>query len=843
MKPFYTSVEKYGNLILHTYYDESGKRKFVKEKYKPYLFVEDKNGQYSSLMDNSKKLKRIEFETISAMRDWIKDKKEISNFEYFGMENIEGQFIADRYLEDIEYDKSLINMVSFDIEVDITEKLPNIDEADLPITCISSKSSKSDKYWLFYYEGEYKNEEHVTGVPDKNVIAVKCKDEKDLLRKFVMWWINDYPDVLTGYNIDGFDVPYTVNRIRRLLGDEWVDKLSYWQYVKEHEFDSYGQIKKSYRFAGMTVLDFMDIFKKFGSLTYGTLASYKLDNVAYVVLGDRKVDYGEYGNLNGLWANNKNLYYQYNVKDTVLIQRMEDETALISLVYSVAYSSGVNLIDALGTVFLWDCTFNRECLRDNVVIPMAPRKERGGSIVGGYVKDPQKGLFKNIVSFDLSSLYPHIMMQYNISPETYRGQKPGKSPDFFLDGGENMDNTISMCANGAYYTNDFVGIIPKIIKKLYAQRKAAKKEMLEWEQKKADGDHSPEVSAKISSLNSLQMAIKVRMNGLYGAMAQESFRFYKLVMAEGITTSGQLAVRWSKKEIDKFLNEELGTKDVEYTIYCDTDSNYVNLDEVVKKYLGNRHHTREEVEEFLDKYSKEKIQPIIARGYEKMAKLLKAKENAMDMKREKICGSAIFVAKKRYCLLVYNSEGVHYSTPKVAVTGIEAVRSNTPDICKEALIESFRVMLTNGEEATQKYIEEFKEKFMKSSVYDIGRITGVKGIEDYTDPETGSYKKGCPIHVRASIVFNDNIKKYKLDNEIGAIQTGDKIKYVYLKEPNPIGENVIGFINDYLPEQFGVDKYVDYKLQFDKVFENPLSTVMEACGWSTEKQDTLDEWF
>lgn len=840
---FYTSVEKYGNIILHTYY-ENGRRKYVKEKYQPYLFLEDDNGEYRYMIDNSVKLRKQNFADINTMRDWLKEKKDISNFKYYGMEDVIGQFIADEYFEDIKFDKSLINSTSIDIEVDISEGFSSPADADAPITCITGKSSKSKNYWLFYYEDKFENDESVTGIPNSDIMAVKCKDEVDMLKKFIMWWSNDYPDVITGWNVDGYDIPYTVNRIRKVLGEQWVDKLSYWGYVKEHTYEAFGNEQTTYRFSGMTVLDYLDIFKKFGVLTYGTPASFKLDHIAYVILGDRKVSYDEYGDLNGLWQQNKNLYYQYNIKDTALIQRFEDETALLNLVYTVAYSSGVNLVEALGTVFLWDNIINRYCLQQGLVIPSAPKRQKaGGGIVGGYVKDPQVGLHKFVVSYDLNSLYPHLMMQYNISPETFIGHKEGRNVDYFMNGGANLDKTISMCANGAMYRNDVVGIIPKIIDEKYARRSSVKKEMLKWEQKKVDGDKDPSVSGMISSLDSEQMAIKVQMNGLYGAMANENFRYFMLVMAEGITTSGQLSVKWSAREGNKFLNDILETKDEDYVITIDTDSNYYNMEKVVKKYLGDKHTSRDASEKFLDVFCKEKMDVVIEKGFERLAKTMNAKRNAMKMKREKICGAGIFVAKKRYCLLVYNSEGVHYPEPKVAVTGIESVRSNTPEICKEALVESFRVMLTSGEEATQQYIETFKTKFMKADIGSIGRITGVKGIEDYTDPNTGYYQKGCPIHVRASFVHNKLVEDKGLKNSIPIIRSGDKIKYTYLKVPNPVGEDVIGFMGDDFPQQFDLDKYVDYKLQFEKVFVSPLEKVMKACGWSTEKVDNLEDFF
>lgn len=841
---FYTSCEKYGNFLLHTYYKD-GKRKYEKVKYKPYLFVENEQGEYTALMDRSKRLTKKYFDNIKAQKEWLDEYKDVTGFNYYGIEDVIGQFIAQEYPGKIEFDPTLINMVSLDIETSGENGFSSPDDADAPITCLTCKSSKSKKYWLFYYEENFTNDESVTGIPTKDILAMKCKDEADMLRKFVAWWKNDYPDVISGWNVDGYDIPYIVNRIKIVIGERYVDMMSPWEYVKTHTYESFGSERTTYRFAGITVLDYMEVFKKFGVLTYGTPASFKLDHIAYVILKDRKVDYHtEYGDLHGLWTQNKNLYYQYNIKDTALIQRFEDETSLISLVYSVAYDSGVNLIDALGTVFLWDNIINRFCLEEMVVVPKSPKRSAGGSLMGGYVMPPHVGLHKNVVSFDLASLYPHLMMQYNISPETYRGQRPNKTIEYFMDeNGENPDLTVSMCANGATFTNEFRGIIPRIIDVKYKRRSTVKKEMLEWEQKEADGDTDPRVSAMISSLDNEQMAIKVQMNGLYGAIGNENFRYFMLVIAEGITTSGQLSVKWAGREVNASLNEYMSTKDFPYLIYTDTDSIYLNLDGIVKKEFGTRHPSRDEVESFLDKFSKEYLTPVINAGYDRLKSRTNAFENKMVMKREKICGSAIFVAKKRYCLLVYNNEGVHYTEPKVSVTGIEAVRSNTPEVCKDALVESFRVMLTSGEVATQKYIEGFKKEFMKCEPGEVARITGVKGINDYRDPETGSYKKGCPIHVRASYVHNNLVKKLGMENKIQPIVSGDKIKYTYLKMPNPVREDIIAFVGDTMPKEFGLEDYIDYQVQFEKVFVGPVKKVMEACNWSPEHVDTLEDFF
>lgn len=488
---FYTSVEKYGNNLLHTYY-EDGKRNYRKEPFRPYLFVESEDGDYCSLIDNDIKLKQKRFKSISEYNEWLKNYGDVEGFMYYGLENVVDQFIQEEYPGPIQYDVNQINIASLDIEVDISSGLGNVDIAANPITCLTYKSSRSKKYWLFYYEGEYVHETIDIGIDKKNVLALKCKDEADMLSKFVAVWSNDYPDVYSGWNSQAFDMPYLIRRIRQNLGQDSVDKLSPWGYVSESKgIGSFGKEVTTYNISGMTSLDYLDLFKKFGVLSYGQQESYKLDHIAYVVLKDKKISYAEYGGLNGLWENNKPLYYSYNIKDTILVQRFEDEMALINLVMAVSYASGCNYLDALGTVHQWDTAISRYCYDKGMIVPKMPKRmpKNGKSLVGGFVKDPIPGMYKNIISFDLASLYPHLMMQYNMSPETFiEGKKvEGVDVDSVLTGKvKNPYTDRSMAANGALFDNSKKGVIPEMVEAEYARRKKVKKEMLQYEQVMTD---------------------------------------------------------------------------------------------------------------------------------------------------------------------------------------------------------------------------------------------------------------------------------------------------------------------------------------------------------------------
>jgi len=590
----------------------------------------------------------------------------------------------------------------------------------------------------------------------------------------------------------------------------------------------------------------MDAFKKFG-YKYGPQESYKLDHIAYVVLGENKLDYSEYGNLTALYDQNPQLYLDYNLKDTYLIQRMEDETSLLALVLTVAYGGGVNYSDAFGTVGIWETTIYRRLIKDKIVPTVKGNPgQRAGDLVGGYVKDPKPGMHPWVVSFDLNSLYPHLMLQYNMSPETYvNGRREFVTQDMVLnDDFNNEDPSVSVAANGACFTNQKLGIIPEIIDEYYNNRKQIKKQMLAVEQQlevETDSREKAKLKKEMNQLHNSQMAIKISMNSLYGATANIYFLYYINDMAEAITTSGQLSIRYAQKSVNTYLNKVLKTHDVDYVVYIDTDSIYVNFGPLVKAAFGTIDITRKEGEEFLDKICQTKIEKVIEQGYETLAKRMGAYRNAMSMKREKITDRAIFIAKKRYIMNTLNSEGVHYEKPKISVTGVESVRSSTPEICRNKMQELFEVIMSNSEENTQKFIDNFKQEFRNLPVEDIAKTSGTDDIDKYRD-RNNLYRKGCPMHVRGCIMYNHFLQQKKLDKKYQKIQSGDKVKFVYLKVPNPVRENMISFPG-VLPKEFGLEQYIDYDTQFDKVFLSPVENILQALGWSSEKVNTIEDFF
>jgi DNA polymerase elongation subunit (family B) len=836
-------VERYGNNILWRGY-ENGRRFSKKVKFEPTLYqpAKDKT-EYTSLLDN-RYVQPKRFESMAETKDYLERYKDVSGFDIYGNTNYVTQFIQEKYPNQVEFDINAINIFKFDIEVDISDGYPNMESADKEITSIAIKSSRSDKYHLLGRK-DYDKTKTISGIDPKDIEFTKFDTEQDLLKAFVRIWVSDYPDIVTGWNVEYFDIMYVVTRIIRLLGETKAKSLSPWDHIRLTTQERFNRKQSTYEISGVAVIDYMDAFKKFG-YKYGPQESYKLDHIAHVVLGTKKLDYSEYGTLTQLYIQNPQLYLDYNLVDTQLIQRMEEESGLLALVLTVAYGGGVNYKDAFGTVGIWETIIYRKLMEKNVIptIKSGPGASLG-ELVGGYVKDPVVGLHPWIVSFDLNSLYPHLMLQYNMSPETFiDNMRANISQDMVInDEYQNDDKDFSVCANGVHFTNSKLGVIPEIIEEYYSNRSKIKKEMLKYEQMEQDETDPVQRKAYkkiISQLHNSQMAIKISMNSLYGATANKYFLYYIAEMAEAITTSGQLSIRYAQKSVNNYLNKVLKTNGIDYIYYIDTDSIYVNMGPLVQNVFGTTDIDLKTGEEFLDKVCKEKIEKVIEDGYTELAGYMGAYRNAMSMKREKITNKTLFIAKKRYIMNVLNSEGVHYEEPKVSVTGVESVRSSTPEICREKMRSIYKVIMNSTETETQAFIGEFRKDFYNLKPEQIGKTSGTDDIEKYMD--SGTYKKGCPIHVRGAILYNMFLEKSNLTNSYEKIKSGDKVKFIYMKTPNPIRENIISFPGA-LPKEMKLEDYIDYETQFEKVFLGPVKNILTAINWSSEKVDTLEDFF
>ena len=433
-------------------------------------------------------------------------------------------------------------------------------------------------------------------------------------------------------------------------------------------------------------------------------------------------------------------------------------------------------------------------------------------------------------------------MQYNISPETLTHEKISCTVDKLLN--QEIDTTyakrrdLCLTANGWCYRKDIKGFMPELMETMYANRSKFKKQMLKVQQQYEHDKTQKHLLKEISRLNNLQMAMKIALNSAYGAMGNQYFRYFDIRMAEGITTSGQLSIRWMANEFNRYMNKLMKTNDHDYVIAIDTDSIYLTLETLVEKVCEGK--TTEQKIKYMDKICEEIFQPFIDTTYQKLSEYMNAYSQKMIMKREVLADKGIWTAKKRYVLNVHNSEGVQFAKPKVKVMGLEMVKSSTPAVIRDKLKDSLQVILHSSEKELHKYVLDFKQEFDKMPVEQIAFPRSCNGIKQYAGSPI--YAPKTPIQVRGALLYNHHCKRKGVDNKYQPIRDGDKIKFVYLRTPNPIQEDVIAFTTE-LPKELGLHSYIDYDKMFEKVFTDALQIVIEPIGWKTSEETTLEDFF
>lgn len=827
---FYTSVHRYGSKILFRGYDNKGNRLHKRLSFKPKLYLPAKNKDTDWKALDGTSVGVIELESMSEATDFLKKYEDVDNFKVYGNNNFVAQFIQEAYPGKIDFISNYIRVGNFDIEVASDDGFPHPEDAAHPVISIAYKDNYNNVYHVWGL-GDYDYSKTELNLEGGMIRYVKCQSEGELLQKFVVFWENNYPDIITGWNIRLFDIPYLINRTLKVCGEKTVKALSPWGIYKYRKIGLKGKSLDAYEIYGIQQMDYFDLFQKFG-YSYGNQESYSLDHIAHVVLGEKKLSYEEHGSLHTLYKMDHQKFIDYNIRDVQLVDKIDKQTGLMDLALTIAYKGGVNYMDTFGTTAIWDSIIYRYLSDRKIAIPPNESKQKT-SYPGGYVKDPRIGMCEWVTSFDLNSLYPNLIVQYNMSPETIVDEFVyPNGVDHFLENAPEK-NGYSIAANGSCYRKDKRGMLPDIIIGLYDERRVTKKKMLAVEQENQN-NKTADKEREIIQLNNTQMAVKILLNSLYGALGNAYFRYFDLRMAEGITLSGQLSIRWAEKAMNEAMNKILKL-DEDHVIAIDTDSLYVNM-----KPLVDAVNPADPVK-FLDKACAEKFEPILEKAYAKLYNQMDAFENRMVMAREAIADRGVWTAKKRYILHVHNNEGVQYAEPKIKIMGLEAVKSSTPQIVRDKFKKAFKVILTGTESDMQKFVSDFKEEFKSLDAEQVSFPRGVSEIEKWKDSVT-LFKKGTPIHVRGAILFNHRMKKLGLDKFTEEIKDGTKVKFCYLKQPNPLMQNVISF-PQYLPREMELNDYIDYDTQFEKTFQEPLSLVTDAIGWNLEKIATLEGFF
>jgi DNA polymerase elongation subunit (family B) len=834
------------------------------------------------------------------------------------------------------------------------DAFPKPELAEWPVTLVGVLDSYDKKYHIFGFGNldwdpivackSYNAKAHADNIeahgpqhdltPD-DIIYHDCEDESETLREFIKFWAENTPHIYTGWNSEGFDTPYLCNRIEKVLGEESVKELSPWRVVnKRQKEDDYGNMRDVFDIMGVAQLDYMALYKKY---TYKAQESYTLNHISHVELKDGKLSYEEAGSLRKLFRMDFQKYVEYNAVDILCVERIERKKHFIDVVLTVAYYAKINYEDTNSPVRTWDVIITNYLMDTRKqVVPAMKLSDKPRRYAGAFVKDPQLGKKGWLLSVDLDSLYPHLIMQWNIGPETLIPEHKLPDPirmmldniegydfdeygDPVIDGERGRDAyimrfakfepdlsalkkyPIGMAGNLACFDNRKQSFISELMEFNYKGRKFDKRQMLAMEQesvwwktyaenqefvvreelmtdKRKIGKLKEELLFKNKSglsrvealqmakqcdneaarLNCMQMAKKILLNSAYGAIGNRYFRFFNIKLAEAITLSGQVAIQFIAERLSNDLNRLLGTpKDAngEYienqVIAIDTDSNYINVDGIVKKHRREDYDLAEAGDEqaknrivdFLDNFGNKYLQKFMDDAYEELKVYTNAKVQKMNMSREAIAQAGFWTAKKRYILKCWDMEGVRSADgdPYWKVMGQDAIKSTTPEIVRGWLKVMYKIIVDKDEKAFQAKIAEYKAEWKTLPVHVIAKNSSCNGINKNSDPVT-IYKQEASWQARCGILYNHQIDVLGLENEVDKIIDGDKVKLIELKEPNPVKYSKVAFPS-FLDERLGLHDYIDYNLAFEKNFLSPLKRFMEILKWNPEEVATLEAFF
>jgi DNA polymerase elongation subunit (family B) len=776
-----------------------------------------------------------EFESIKEARDYLKKFEGVSGARIYGNNNWAYVYINDRFPDGFDYDASLVTVLNFDIECLSPNGFPKAEYAAEMITAVTM-SSKG----MIYAFG---HKDYEPTAP--NIKYVRCRDETELLHRVIDQWRVIDPDILTGWNIEKFDVPYLINRIKNQLGEDHAKRLSPWEKIREKRHEYNGNIEVSYEIAGIQQLDYMPLYRKF---SFKNHESYKLSYIASVILGEDKLL--THDQIDDAWENNHQLFIEYNIDDVTKIDRFEDKLGMIAMVVANAYDSKTNYEDSFGTVLLWDTIIHNYLLSKGIVVPHGQRKPKTKSIVGGYVKEPSVGRHRYLASVDFESLYPRTISACNISPETYMGHidmsvgralMGGMAEDKIVD--FMRENDCVLTAGGWYYTRKKKGFLGELMDIKFSERKknkdlaAVAKKRLNDEKGSLSIEQKESLERDASRYHNKQLALKIQLNACYGALLNEWFRWFDDRLAESITMQGQLCILWMEKKVNTYMRTVFRDED-DYVIAMDTDSMYVRFDKFADMMPGA------DVNKLTDaivKFTETRLEPKIAEWIKELEDYCSVYNRIWRMNRETVCDQAIWTGGKNYILSMRDEEGRRYTEPEIKIKGLGAIKSSTPSKCREALRGAFKIVLYGTNEDLYQYIKEFRKKFSELPFSQQAKISGTTDIGKYYDP-INIYQKGTTAHIKGALIYNDLLEKLGLTNKYEKIKDGDKIKWTYLLKPNPINQEVIA-CHDQLPPELGLTEYIDSDMLFVDGFVKPLKQVTDAVGWNIEKVSTLENVF
>jgi DNA polymerase elongation subunit (family B) len=754
----------------------------------------------------------------------------------YGNTDFVTQYLLETYESEVVYDLSQIKIAYFDIETETEGGFPDLRNPNEKINIIGVRISGVN----------YAITEKQVSIPNCKLILVSS--EKELIQKFFELLRKEDIDVLTGWNVKLFDIPYIIGRARLFFDDKEIQSWLPFNLMKERETNIGGTDYRLFEFPGYTTLDYMDLYKKFSGTSQ---ESYALNFIAKAELDEQKLDYAEYGSLREFYTKDFQRFAEYNIQDVELVEKLDNKLRLIDLAVSIAYEAKIPFDVVFFATRIWGTICCDYLLRKDIIPPIQTSYAKDDQFVGAYVKDVAPGLYKNVVSFDATSLYPSIIMGWNISPETCIKKDASLSADDFLRSKkkqipslveEASKQNACLSCNGSMFTNNIRGFIPILIERTFNQRKEAKNKMLELEK---EYEHSKDANLlpRIAALKIRQSVKKILANSLYGCLGNPAFIYSSPELATAVTVTGQVIIRTAENCMNGYIRHLTKDNDKDYVLAVDTDSVYLNLDDIITQIQQKTQIT--DITDFVDKICEQKIQPELKKEMDLLTKTLNCSENKIFFKREAIASAGMFIAKKRYALLVQDLEGIRFEEPKLKIMGLETARSSTPAIVRKKLKDCIKIILTKTPEELRQYVNEFYDEFMILPISDVAAPRGVKGINKYSD-NTKIYQTGTPIATKAALLYNSYSKKIGIDKQYAAIKENDKMKFVFVKVPNPYGmagkDAVMGFINS-PPKEFNLEKYIDRKKQFEKTFGEPLDNILQAINWKLNAEVSLESFF
>lgn len=820
------------SIFLRTW-TENGDRIDAEFDFRPFLFLEKEGSSDGTSIFKTALIKKS-FENSIERKRFVDNTSNNRIFHNLGPEQ---QFLIEMYKEQNnkpEFSQFPLKIFLLDIEVDTTcdpGKFPTPERAAVPINLITVYDTLTKATHTWGLKEQYK--------PTlSNCIYHCCKNEQELILQFVDFWKADYPDIASGWNSSGFDFPYIINRFMRLFGDDFVHQLSPVGVVRSRRvFTDMGKETTIWSISGIALIDYMDLYRTFSP---GEKESFSLNYISELELGEGKIAYNAVS-LSELAQTDWKLFVDYNVQDVHLLVKLEEKLKFLEIARMLSYKGCTNFEAALGKVAIVTGAVAIQASKQGYIIPTFPNKMERESYEGGLVRDPEKGIQKAIVSFDVNSLYPNTIITLNISPETKLGK--------IVDGDYKTDEDVtirlmngsihklasstfkkflaaeqvSLSQAGVMYSQKTKGVIPNLIDQIYTERVETKAQLSKL---KKSGKQDRESTLKLTYYDTLQYTLKILLNSIYGTFANKHSSLMDIDNATSITMTGQSVARAGGYILDEYVKQKYGI-DTSITKYGDTDSVYVSIQSVVEKLgipLTVDGKITDEVHKIVNSLDEYVNKEILVWARKELFSL----DPRYVFKREIISDVGIFLQKKRYILHVLDDEGV--AVDKFKYTGIELVRSTTPKKVKKLIENVIKTsLLTQDLKKTNEVYRTSYEDFQKLDPNDIAARTSINNLEKYMEGASlYKYKKGTPSHVKGAIAYNILIKQYKIDDKHEAIQSAQKVKKIYCAK-NKYGLDAICYIST-LPEEFGIK--VDWDKMFAKLVTQPVERLYEAIGWS-----------